>query len=360
MSRALTLASLAALASLAPAAAHAQTDAERAQAREAFQAGVEAFGAKRYEEALQSFQEAYRIAPHPSVRVNMANCYEQLGRPVEALDHFERFLIEADSATPAQRTEVRQAIERLRGQIGEVFFRVEPDGATVSIDDGQARTAPILDAVELPVGQHEVVVRLEGHRTVTRTIDVAGGDRAEVRIVLEPGQDEVGGGESLEGAEGLAASGATGDEGEGEGEPEEPPAEDDAGEGFPLNTPTIIAGGATIALAVTAAAFGFSALAANNDFDDAVDRSNDPPLSPAERAAAAADGRDAADRADRRSLVADILGITAVVGAGVTAYFLFFWDDGDDPTATAEGGVDLQAAPTVGPRHGGVVLQGRF
>ena len=71
--------------SAAPVAPTARAQDVRSRAREQFQRGVAAFEAGRYEEALAAFQEAFRLKPHPSVRLNMAACYEKLDRPREAL-----------------------------------------------------------------------------------------------------------------------------------------------------------------------------------------------------------------------------------------------------------------------------------
>lgn len=308
--------------------AFAQSDADRDQARAAFGRGVEAFSGENYQEALEAFQEAYRIAPHPSVRVNMANCYEGLNRPIEAIFHFERFLVEAEGPNPAQVAEVRSAIERLQGQVGEVFIRVSPDGARVTIDDHDSQRAPILDAVRLVAGRHRIAVEADGYQGELRTIEVEGGSRTEIRVDL-----------SEEGAVAVAATDvspeqALGDPSnpevvinDGRIQEEEPEAEEGD-----LNVPAIIAGAGAAVLTATTIAVGVLALQANSDFDDAVVRSNDPALSDAERLQARQDGFDAQDRANRRALATDILAVGALAAAGVTAYFLLTADD-DDATA---------------------------
>src|SRR5688500_17352087 len=87
--------------SLLPAAVRAQDEAERVRARAEFSRGVERFEASDYSGALSAFEEAYRLAPHPTVRLNIATCLEELGRPGEAMVHYERFLAEAGHVPPA-------------------------------------------------------------------------------------------------------------------------------------------------------------------------------------------------------------------------------------------------------------------
>lgn len=330
----------------------AQSDAERAQARVAFQSGVEHYGAERYEEALRAFQEAYRIAPHPSVRVNMANCYERLGRFVEALDHFQRFLVEAEGASAEQQREVRAAVRRLRGRVGEVFFRVEPDGAQVAIAGTQTRTAPILESVALPAGRHRIEVSLDGYQREVREVEVTGGGRAEVRVSLEVAElaspAEVGT---------ERVDPATLDEGSPALEASTDPLGLDPSPAprrrLNLGAPTIAAAAGTVVMASAALALGLSALAQQRAFDDAVVRSNDPSLSPAERAAARQDGLDADRRASRRSTAADVLGVTAVLAAGATVFLLLRKPGTDEGRA-------LRVAPSFAREGGGLLLDGRF
>ena len=336
---------------LPPATTAAQSEDDRANARAAFQRGVSAYEAERYEEALSAFQEAYRIAPHPSVRVNMANCYVHLGRPVEALDHFERFVFEVGSeGNRAQVREVRSQIDGLREQVGEVFFRIEPEGATVTIDGRMTLRAPILDAVKLARGNHHVEVSAPGFRTDARDFEVAGGGRIEIPIALP------------QGAEPAIATSATGElsvspdpQGESQVAPEH-------SQGDPAHQPIPFAvyaiGGATVAVGIAALVVGITALGAEGDFEDAVTQSNDPSLSASERLAARTHGLDASQRADRLALTADILGGVALAGAALTTVLLVLHLTHRDEDDRASGGVELSAR--VSRDGGGLAIRGRF
>ena len=311
---------------------------DRDAARTAFQSGVESYSAQRYAEALESFQAAYRIAPHPSVRVNMANCYEGLGRPVEALNHFERFLIEAENPAPAQDREVRAAIARLQQLVGEVFFDVEPDGATVTIDGETTLTAPILDGVKLSAGTHTIRATRPGHIPYEERIEIEGGARRELPIYLEAGS--VGVDVGVGGVETVV---------------EEPAEEEEEGGSIRLTKPVLIAGGATAVLGVSALIVGLMAIGSNSTFDEAVVDSNNPMLSRAERANARQRGLDAESKANGRALVADILGVGALL-AGATVVFLLLSRNSDEDDDAAR----TTLSPTVSPERVGLQLQGSF
>lgn len=327
-----------------PPPAHAQ---DRDAARRSFQRGVSSYTEGNFSVALEAFQDAYRIAPHPSVRVNMANCYEQLGRPVEAVDHFSRFLIESPDAPADQTREIRATITRLRQTIGEVFLRVEPEGATITIDRMTILRAPVIDAIQLAEGAHRFEITADGFATVTREVSVDGGERQELRIGLTPS--------------GETASPDPVSDGDPRTDPDPDPVDPD-----PMTAPdepssggispyVWIAGGVTLALGATAIGLGVSALGADSDFEQAVIDSNDPSLSRAERDEARQRGLDASDRASRRALVADILGGVAIAAAAGTVVLLFVTggDDDEDDYAT-------RVAPAVSQSGGGVQLEGSF
>src|SRR5688572_7168726 len=117
--RALAGAWLVLLLAVAAPAAEAQDTAAQARAR--FDAGVQLFQRADYTRALDAFRDAYRIRPHPAVLVNIANCYLNMQRPVEAALNFERYLREsAQNLDPARRTEVETALGRARTMIATI------------------------------------------------------------------------------------------------------------------------------------------------------------------------------------------------------------------------------------------------
>jgi hypothetical protein len=347
--------SLALFVSVASLTTAASAQDAREQARAAFNRGVERYEAADFEEALVAFQEAFRLAPHPSVRVNMANCYERLGRPSEAIFHYERFLAEGENVPPAQRREVEQTLATLRLQVGTVRLTVRPEGATVRIDGGEARRGPF-DPLALAPGRHSIEVSLDGFRTSTREVTVSGGRAIEVAIELEriaeplaPVTEPVAEPEPEPDREPAETEPSETAEGLGNADEDYQSDEDDGGGGggFRLEAPTIVSGVATGVVLVTAAVLGIVALGAQSDFDDAHARAQDTSLSRSEREAAYRESVDASDRADAFSLTADILGIAGVVGIGVTAA-LFFTQDGESESAAQVG-----VAPIAG---GGAVL----
>ncbi|MGE0791173.1 MAG: PEGA domain-containing protein [Sandaracinaceae bacterium] len=330
---------LIALSAMGPRAAVAQDDETRERARENFEAGVARFEAGDFQGALERFQEAYRIAPHPSVRVNMANCYERLDRPLEALHHFEGFLAEAESPTPQQRREVQAAIQRLRAQLGDLRLTIAPDGAQVTIDGEQVLRAPILQAVTLARGVHVIEVQMDGFEPERQEIRIAGGDtqRVSVRLsradpaavaVVDPVADPEGdpvtdpvGDEGTDDGVDAAAGGPTG--------PDDGSTYDSGGWRFRLTAPVVIAGVATILFAATAITCGILALDFNQQFEDQVARFNSA-TTVAEQNAARNEGLSAADAANTTSILTDVFLIGTIAAGAATIFFLIVEGMGAD------------------------------
>ena len=359
---------------LSPGVAHAQEPDDRERAHAEFSRGVEAFQAADYATALDAFQEAYRLAPHPAVRVNIANCYDRLGRPLEALFHFEHYLSEAERLTAAQRREVEGSIERLSQQVGSLTFQVTPDGARITIDGADQRRAPVVEPVRVTAGTHVVEVQLEGYAPERQTVDVQGGRTARVALRLRRAEAAIAAtSTTTTSTTGASTTGTTTTATETEAEAttevattepvaepvvevpaEEPPRE---GGGLRMTTPVWIAGGITAALLVGWAITGPLALVANSDFDAQVARSNDLSLSEAERQEAGDQARATAGTARALAITSDVLLVATALGAGATVFFFIIAqteEDGREDTAS------LQLAPIVSPTSAGIFAHGSF
>lgn len=279
------------------------TDATRAEARAHFDAGVTAFEARAFADALREFQAAYRIAPHPAVKVNIANCHEQLGNPVAALTHFEEFLAESENPPMAQRTQVERAIERLNEQVGFVRLSVQPPTARVRVD-GRAIAPSLLAApVRLEAGSHSVEARAGGYLTGAREFVVEPGATVDLALSLD----------AIPAAAEPALSPApplrTHDE----------PEEDDGDWALaPIQPLTVAVGATSLAAAAAAGIVALFASGAENDFEASDRIAQDPTQTPTVRLLAFNQSVADADRAEDLSLLADTIGFAAAAGVVTT------------------------------------------
>lgn len=94
-------------------------------------AGIEAFTAERFGEALEAFQAARAIREVPNLVFNVARCFEKLGRNEEAITAFERFLALPGSEA-SERTRALKHLQALRDEVALRAAR-DPGSAPVRV-----------------------------------------------------------------------------------------------------------------------------------------------------------------------------------------------------------------------------------
>lgn len=297
------------------------TSSERAGVRRSARAAEEAFAQGDFEGALQLFQTAFRTDPQPRLRRNLAECYEALRRPQEAIYHLERYLEEARGLSGSDESEIRARIAAHRARLSTVRVRVTPNDAldlTVTVD---GLTIPPDGVTRVGAGVHSVQAAAEGFRAASASLQTAEGGRYDVSLTLRP--NDLG---PLQ----VAAP------------PPPPPPSRPA-----LSTGPFFAtlGGTAACVAVWASA-GAMALDARGEYDEAqrslLARSDPDAL--ALRTAALA-------RAERLALISDVALGVAVAGAVVTAVL-------GTRTDFRAPRVELDAAAL--PGGGALTLRGRF
>ena len=171
---------LAALAlTLASSTALAQTEPARA----AFDRGMAQVQSEQFALAAASFEESYRLRPVPVVLFNLAGAYDRMGRARQAIETYERYLREAGSTLPAERSSfVRDAVTRLRGQLSTVTLRVTPRDYAVEVDG--RRESPVAGALTLDPGRHVLTFTAEGHQVARRELDARAGTNTELDVTL--------------------------------------------------------------------------------------------------------------------------------------------------------------------------------
>ena len=101
----------------------------------AFDRGVAALEAGRYNDAVGDLEEAVRVEPTPLAVYNLGLAYRGVGRSADAVAAFERYLAAPERrATPAVLTAVRQEVEGLRARLALLVVETDPADATVTVD----------------------------------------------------------------------------------------------------------------------------------------------------------------------------------------------------------------------------------
>lgn len=85
--------------------------------REHYQRAASLYQSARYEGAIHELEAAYALQPHPRLLINLGQAYRKLGRPRDALRHYERYLREGPERETDTRARVEAYIAEARAQI---------------------------------------------------------------------------------------------------------------------------------------------------------------------------------------------------------------------------------------------------
>jgi hypothetical protein len=136
--------------------------------------------------ALQRFEAAYALYPSPKLWLNIGQANRDLGRPVDALEAFERFIAAARDAPPATIAEARRSVIELRARLGRVSVASPIAGADVSIDGKRTGVAPLPQPIWVTPGRHRIGARQPGFVPVEQTVDVSPGSIRSVTLQFHP------------------------------------------------------------------------------------------------------------------------------------------------------------------------------
>lgn len=171
---------------LAATTARAETPAitdDTANARALFQNGLALAQQGELAAALREFEAAYAARPHFSVLYNIAQARAALGRPVEAVAAFQRYLADGGKhISEARREEVQALITANRRHIGQLRI----DGGTAATRvwlDGQELSADVRSQpISLAQGEHSLVVWDGSAPPESRNVSLKAEDVLEVSI----------------------------------------------------------------------------------------------------------------------------------------------------------------------------------
>jgi hypothetical protein len=175
------------------AAAPATSEGDAAKAKEAFQSAQKLYKQARYPEAIEKFEEAYRIKPHPSIFFNIGRCFEQLNEIPKALRNYREYLKQMPDAKDKEL--VTDAIvnleRRLKDQgVQQLLVYSDPPGASVTIDGKKYGDTPA--SVELKPGNHAMVVTKDGFEKIERAFVMPGDKSLELSLGLKAGSGKPG------------------------------------------------------------------------------------------------------------------------------------------------------------------------
>jgi hypothetical protein len=141
---------------LAQAAPQVANPEAKARAQALLKEGAQHYQQGAFADALEKFEQAYAVFPSPKLLFNIGQASRELGRPVDAINAFEKFLAQAPDAAPELLTEARRSVEELAPKIGKLLIDCTLAGAEITVDGRQVGWAPLVDMIRLAPGNHQV------------------------------------------------------------------------------------------------------------------------------------------------------------------------------------------------------------
>jgi hypothetical protein len=174
--------------------AMAQSDEQRAGARELATEGLAAFEAQNYQGAVELFRKAESLVHAPPHLLYLARAHSKLGQYVKAREAYLRVINEQlpSSAPPAFRTaqsDAAQELAQVEPKIGRLSVKVEGaegvNDLVVTVDGVAMATVLLGTAQPADPGEHTVEASATGYRAEPQKITLAEAERGSVTLKLE-------------------------------------------------------------------------------------------------------------------------------------------------------------------------------
>jgi hypothetical protein len=320
---------------LGSAAALAEPSGE-AEALRHYQLGVSRVQQKAYGEAIAEFNQAYDIGHDFAVLYDIGQAYLAIDEPTRALKALRNYLAEGGKHVPtARRKEVEDEIAKQQQRVATVVLRAKLPGVMVKVDGVEVGKTPLGEDLDLKAGAHTIAASAQGYRPWEQKLELAGGDRRNLDVVLESDDSPLGSSQPPAGGAGPA---------------EQTAAEAAAPVSGPFPVRRAVAyglGGVGVAAVVVGSVFGLRAISKRNDSDAQC---------PANQCSQAA--VDLNNQAKTAARVADVTIGLGLLSAAVATYLLLTAPPSEAQTPAAAR--PLRLAADLGPGQAGVVLRGAW
>ncbi|MEZ4376531.1 MAG: PEGA domain-containing protein [Polyangiaceae bacterium] len=303
---------------------------DKALAESLFQEGKRLMAEGKAAEACPKFEASQKADPSPGTLINLAGCYNTLGRTASAWAEYKSAETLARSRGRDEQQEfAAKAAAELEPKLSKLEL-VPPKplvkDMTVTRDGELISAGSMGTPVAVDPGKHEIKVTAPGYRPWTTTVEVGpDGDAQIVRIpslVVDPN--------AKTGPDGTVTPG-------------------DAGTGGPGVLPWVLIGGGGVFIG-TGLVFGLLAKG------QASDAENDATLCPKKECTPA--GQEEIDSAESKALISTI-GVGVGAAAAITGVVLLL-TSGSSSSAKTKSGHFANVTPVFGPKTNGFVFSGNF
>ena len=147
----------------------------KARAQALLKQGAQYYQQGAFADALEKFNQAYVVFPSPKLFFNIGQASRELGRPVDAVEAFEKFLVQATDAAPELNAEAKRSVEELSPLIGKLLIDCTLSGAEITVDGRASGRTPLVDLVRVSPGNHQVTATHPSATPAIQNVTVAAG-----------------------------------------------------------------------------------------------------------------------------------------------------------------------------------------
>jgi len=162
------------------------------QAKEWFARGLERYERGAYEDAIAAYERAFASYPLAVMTFNIALCYQQLGRPVEAAAAMEKVLAAPGKLRPERIEQAKAVLAAQRRLVAELAVSCNVEGASLQLDGRQVGTSPLAEPIRVAEGTVVLQATKEGYRPGYVSLLAPGGQQVPVVIELEEASKRLG------------------------------------------------------------------------------------------------------------------------------------------------------------------------
>lgn len=170
------------------------TKTQQKAAQKAFQAGDEAYDAKKFEEALSAYRASYDIVASPNSRLMVARALRELGKIAEAYDELRATIADAQvmAAKDEKYKDTEKAanddLEALKERVALVTIKLEnaPPQTKVKVGDREVEASTLANPLVLAPGNVTIVATTPDGRETRRDVTLEAGKPANVSLDMAP------------------------------------------------------------------------------------------------------------------------------------------------------------------------------
>jgi hypothetical protein len=155
------------------------------EADQLFDAGVASFEAGKTEDALKSFQAAWKLRKSYDLAAAMAQAELLLGKDRDAAEHLAYALRNfAVTAKPEKRARLEAAMAEVRAKVVTLHIRSNVDGADVRVNGASIGRTPLEPDVFAEPGTVLIEARADGYEDLRLSFDGKKGEERGVTLAL--------------------------------------------------------------------------------------------------------------------------------------------------------------------------------